>query len=458
LAMGLVKNLRDKFLSRRRPLEAGVYHLRRDGADYQARLHLRINPGGEGILMVNAARIVHLNQTAAEMARYIIEEWPDERIVGTMAKRYRVTKKTLRADLARLRETIELLASGDKRCPVTYLGAERADPFSIEVTAPYRMDLALTYGCDNSCAHCYNERPRAGEVLSREDFQRVIAKLWGLGIPHICFTGGEPTEYAELPALVAYAEELGVITGLLTNGRRLQDAAYLNRLVDAGLDHVQITIQSSAAATHDKMVGAPGAWEETARGIKNAVASPVYVVTNTTLTTENEKDVEGLVAFLHELGVEHMAANGIIFSGSARTTPLALPESALGPILARVAAACGRYGMTFTWYTPTQYCRFNPLEMDLGVKQCTAAKYNMCVEPNGDVIPCQSYYQPLGNILRDDWDKIFNGDLARELREHRYAPAKCEGCPDLDVCGGGCPLMVNDDRAYCCPDAASNPA
>jgi radical SAM protein with 4Fe4S-binding SPASM domain len=39
--------------------------------------------------------------------------------------------------------------------------------------------------------------------------------------------------------------------------------------------------------------------------------------------------------------------------------------------------------------------------MDLGVKGCTAALYNMCVEPDGAVIPCQSYYQPLGNLMSD---------------------------------------------------------
>jgi radical SAM protein with 4Fe4S-binding SPASM domain len=457
--MSVIKNVRERFFTKRRPLDEGVYHLRKENAEYQARLHLRINPGGEGILMVNAARIVHLNQTAAEMARYVIEEWSDDRIVATMAKRYRVSKKVLQEDLAKLKDAIESMARGDKRCPISYLGAERVDPFTIDVAVPYRMDLALTYGCDNACDHCYNEkRPRAGETLSTEDFKRVIAKLWGLGIPHVCFTGGEPTEYPALKELIAYAEELGVITGLLTNGRRLADAAYLAGLAEAGLDHVQITIESSVPATHDKMVGVPGAFQETVKGIKNAVASPVYVVTNTTLTRRNAADAEELVVFLHELGVDHMAANGIINAGSAKGIDFALPENELEPILARVTAACARNNITFTWYTPTQYCRFNPLEMNLGAKQCTAAKYNMCIEPDGDVLPCQSYYEPLGNILKDEWDTIFNSELARRIRSHAYAPAKCEGCPDLDVCGAGCPLMLDESRAVCCQDSASNPA
>jgi radical SAM protein with 4Fe4S-binding SPASM domain len=456
--MGIGAKVYDKILAKRTPLESGIYHLRRQDAEFQARLHLRINPGGEGILMINAARILHLNQTGAEMARYVLEEWPDDRIVKTMAKRYRVGKKRLAADLRRLRETIEMMARGDERCPISYLGAERVDPFTIDVDAPYRMDVALTYDCDNACSHCYNERPRAGEVLSAADFKRVIAKVWGLGIPHVCFTGGEPTQHADLVELVEYAEELGVITGLLTNGRKLKDAGYMDALAEAGLDHVQITIHSSVPEVHDKMVGAEGAFVETVAGIENAVASPVYVMTNTTLTTENADDVEELVAFLASLGVEHVAANGIINAGGARDVDLGLAESALGPILSRLTAACAANDMTFVWYTPTQYCRFNPLTLDLGVKQCTAAKYNMCVEPNGDVIPCQSFYQPLGNILKDDWDTIFNGELAKELRERGYAPARCRECPDFEICGAGCPLSVKYEKVFCCPDAASNPA
>jgi radical SAM protein with 4Fe4S-binding SPASM domain len=85
--------------------------------------------------------------------------------------------------------------------------------------------------------------------------------------------------------------------------------------------------------------------------------------------------------------------------------------------------------------------------MDLGVKACTAALYNMCVEPDGAVIPCQSYYEPLGNILEDPWERIWNHDLALALRERKYVPDKCHECPELTICGGGCPLYLQHQTA-----------
>jgi radical SAM protein with 4Fe4S-binding SPASM domain len=82
------------------------------------------------------------------------------------------------------------------------------------------------------------------------------------------------------------------------------------------------------------------------------------------------------------------------------------------------------------------------MTLDLGVKGCTAALYNMCIEPDGSVIPCQSYYHPLGSILKDDWKSIWEHDLAISLRQRKYTQEQCRGCALLPECGGGCPLSL----------------
>jgi radical SAM protein with 4Fe4S-binding SPASM domain len=84
------------------------------------------------------------------------------------------------------------------------------------------------------------------------------------------------------------------------------------------------------------------------------------------------------------------------------------------------------------------------MELELGVKGCTAALYNMCVEPDGAVIPCQSFYHPLGKLLVDPWDYIWNHDLAIGLRERHFIQEKCNDCILLPECGGGCPLLTGN--------------
>ncbi|MBM3122055.1 MAG: SPASM domain-containing protein, partial [Chloroflexi bacterium] len=112
------------------------------------------------------------------------------------------------------------------------------------------------------------------------------------------------------------------------------------------------------------------------------------------------------------------------------------------PLLELARSKTDLAGQRLIWYTPTQYCHFDPVQMQLGVKGCTAAMYNLCVEPDGAVLPCQSYYEPLGNMLHDPWSSIWEHELARSLRERRFVPEGCRACAVLAECGGGCPLTL----------------
>ncbi len=421
---------------------AGLYHYLRQDETGKVRVHLRLDADGNGTLIINANQILHLNPSAALMAWLILEGKSPDESVRLLRRRFRVSRPQALADLEATRQTIDSLLHPDEACLLHDFNLETHAPFSARPSAPYRMDIALTYRCNNDCAHCYNARARQFPELSTDDWKRVLDQLWALGIPHIVFTGGEPTLRNDLPELVAHAEKNGQITGLNTNARRLQDARFLDALVKAGLDHVQITVESSEAAVHDRMVMAKGAWKQTIAGLKNALASPLFVMTNTTMLRENVHTIPETLDFLAGLGVPTIGLNALIYAGHGSTVGTGLHPHELEPLLATARAKTARYGQKLIWYTPTQYCHFDPTQAGLGVKGCTAALYNMCLEPNGDVLPCQSYYQSLGNILRDDWQAIWEHDLARWLRERRYAPAACHDCAIFAECGAGCPLEL----------------
>jgi len=438
---------------------SGLYHYSRVDNDEKSRIHLRLDPDGHGTLIVNANRILHLNPTAALMAYFALEEVSEREAVRLIRRKYHVNAAQASADVAAVRSQLDELVRPDGACPIHELGLETVMPFSARPTAPYRLDLALTYRCNNDCAHCYNVRhssPAAmekgsgistgeaagvGVELSTGDWERILDKAWELGIPHIIFTGGEPTLREDLPQLVAHAEKNGQITGLNTNARRLADPHYVEQLVAAGLDHVQITVESSDSEVHDGMVRTRGAFPQTIKGLKNALASPLYVMTNTTMLRTNAHTIPDTLDFLADTGVLTVGLNALIHSGRGSVVGTGLAERNLTPLLEIARQKTTARGQRLIWYTPTQYCDFDPMTLDLGVKGCTAALYNMCVEPDGGVLPCQSYYHQLGNLLADDWDSIWNHDLAVRLRERQALPAKCIGCALLAECGGGCPLQ-----------------
>lgn len=419
-------------------LKSGLYHYIRETEQEKSRIHLRIDPDGHGTLIVNASSVMHLNPTAALMAYLILEKVDEQQATKTIQQKYRVSKSQASADYSSFIIHLSSLISG--ACPIHELDLEMNMPFSARPSAPYRMDLAITYRCNNDCAHCYNARERNFPELSTEQWFKILDQLWELGVPHIVFTGGEATLRNDLPELIQHAEANGQITGLNTNARRLSDEKYVQKLVDAGLDHVQITVESCNEQIHDEMMRAKGAFKQTIEGLRNALDSKLYVMTNTTMLRTNIHTIPSTLDFLADMGVPTIGLNALIYSGHGLTVGTGLHENELQPILDIATRKTNERGQRLIWYTPTQYCEFDPTANNLGVKGCTAALYSMCIESNGNVLPCQSYYHPLGNILTDSWDSIWNHKLSVQLRERQNLPAKCGSCPVVSECGGGCPL------------------
>jgi radical SAM protein with 4Fe4S-binding SPASM domain len=420
-----------------------MHHLRvEEGENQGFKLHMRLEDDGSGVLVINASRVVFLNLTATEIVHEFIKGKTEDETVKTLLKHYKVDAETARKDYKETLFIVNTFAKTPNVCPVSYLGVQKVEPFQKALSAPYRMDIALTHRCNNKCIHCYAGGPKETAELSTQEWEEVIDKLERLAIPQVVFTGGEPTLREDLAELIAYAEKKGLVSGLVTNGRKLKDNNYLKTLADAGLDHVQITLESSDSEVHDKITATPGSWEETLQGLKNAIASTVYTVSNTTLNKLNVDTIQDTIEFLHSLGLKQFACNSLIYSGSAPeiAKDFALEESTLTPILMQIRDKANHLGMEFTWYTPTEYCEVNPLELELGIKSCSACRINMAIEPDGTVIPCQSYFTPLGNILKDNWKSIWHHPLCEKIRARKYAPEKCFECPTLNICSAGCPL------------------
>ena len=409
-------------------------------------IHLRIDADGSGVLLVDVADVIHLNPTAALLARLALDRTPLDQALAVLRGRFRgVDPARLRREAAKIYALVEHLSTTADGCPTCGLDQVARTPlFSTAVRAPYKADLALTYGCNNACGHCYNPRERAAmPSLPPADWRRVLEKLARVGVPHVIFTGGEPTLVEGLPELIRHAVRLGLVTGLNTNGRRLSDRAFAESLGRAGLDHVQVTLESCLPEVHNAMTGA-ASFAQTVGGIENSLAAGLHTITNSTLTRRNVDHAELIVEFLHSLGLRTFAMNGMIYSGGGRTTPDAVAEEDLAPVLIAVRDRAAELGMRFLWYTPTAYCRLSPVELQLGPRRCNAAEYSICIEPGGDVLPCQSYYTPAGNILRDRWETIWTGRLFKSFRDRVADPRRCGlpepcwECADLPLCAGGC--------------------
>ena len=405
-------------------------------------------------MVINANTVLYLNETATAYAYFFMQGMPTDAVLRRIRKMYKVKPETAKKDYENLVYTVSTLAQTEKVCPVSFLNVESIEPFTQPLSAPLRVDLAVTFRCQNNCVHCYAGGPHVTAELTTSQWKQVIDRLQQIGVFILTFTGGEPTLREDLPELLLYAQNKGMVTGLVTNGRKLRDKAYVEILEKSGLDFVQVTLESHDAAIHDLMTAIDGSWKETVSGIKNAVSSQIYVTTNTTLSKHNAPSFLETIDFLKTLSVAAFGCNSLIYSGKANKIDkeFALPLKTLSELLPRIRDKASQLDLKFLWYTPTQYCRLDPVRLGLGVKSCSAAGLSTCVGPDGSVYPCQSYFESLGNILKDDWSEIWNHPLAARIRKREYAQPKCRECPQLQICGGGCPLELQKDN-YVCAEA-----
>lgn len=438
---------------------------------YYKRVHLRFEPDGNGVLFIDVTDVINLNQTAARIAKWALDGTPQREAVNRLRFYFRAESRQARLDAGRIYHLVEQVTRGTG-CPTCGLDfLDRRPVFSTRARAPYKADVALTYGCNNACSHCYNATSHLGMAsMAVEDWKMVLALLKKKGVPHIIFTGGEATLHPDLPDLVSFADRQGQVVGLNSNGRRFSQRSFAGQLKQAGLNHLQVTVASNRARIHDEINGV-AAFSQTIKGIENAMAVGIHTITNTTLMQRNRDHAEEILRFLHGIGIRTFAMNGMIYSGGGYRDPNAIPEEELPPILIRVRDTARELGMKFLWYTPTEYCRMNPVELEIGAKRCNAAEYSICIEPNGGVLPCQSFYVSAGNILADPWERIWNGELFRSFRDReldpRWAglPEKCWECPELNLCGGGCRIereardgAVVHHEGACPSDQPSNPS
>lgn len=389
--MNAFRTLVERFFPPHRPLPSGVYtYTAPPDAEFPYRLHLRIEPDGRGVLILNGSTVIHLNQTAAEYIYHLIYNTPPEQVAAQVARRYNIQETRALADYQNLVERLRALIEVPDLDPVTYLDFDREEPYSGAISAPYRLDCALTYRLPDSGYQQYVPVDRVKDELPHSDWQVILQKAWDAGIPHVVFTGGEPTLRPDLPDLVGFASKLGMVTGVITNGLRFAERDYLHRMLQAGLDHMMLILDPVDEAS----------WE----ALRDCLAEDMAIAVHLTLTSRDEPRFASTVDRLASMGVQKVSLS----AGSRELLDL-LPT-------ARQIIA--EQGLTLVWDLPVPYSRFNPVSLELaqtnGEIPHGAGKAWLYVEPDGDVLLSQGVPGVLGNLLRDSWEMIWKNVRQRE--------------------------------------------
>ena len=379
--MNIINRLANRF-AKVQPLAEGVYHKQdmQDGKPY--RVHLRLKPDGSGIFILNASTVLQLNATAAEYAYHFIRGTEPDQAAKEIAARYRVSEDVARQDYRDFLDRIETLISTPDLDPVSFLDFERIAPHSADLTAPLRLDCALTYRLRPDSDAEYAPTKRVERELTTQEWRVILDRAWQAGIPHVTFTGGEATLREDLADLIAHAEKNGQVCGLLTDGLQLPDPEYLNLLFQTGLDHILFLLQPEN--------------EKSWAALEKVMSEDIFVTVHLTLNQNNIGNVERV---LERLGTFQVASLSMTSS-----------DASLGDTFDALRDKAAALGLTLRFDLPVPYSEYNPVVYEAAENAIPegAGRAWLYVEPDGDVLPSQGHSDKvLGNLLRDDWKTIY---------------------------------------------------
>ena len=313
---------------------------------------------------------------------------------------------------------------------------------------PILSEVAVTYRCNLKCTFCYagcncTTNPVGdNREMSTSEIKQVLQKIYyDAEVPSVSLTGGEPTLRTDLPELIRYAKGLGMWVNLITNGTRISRES-ARALADAGLDSAQVSLEGVTTEVHERVTMIPQSFGPTVAAVRHLKKAGIPVHTNTTINRDNLHECARMPAFVKQhLGNKKFSMNLVVPTGSAALNQrLVVRYSELGSHLTAIAAESKRHDVEFMWYSPTPMCMFNPVANGLGNKGCSACDGLLSVGANGDVIPCASYDESVGNLLQQDVQEIWTARRAEDFRNKALAHPECRNCEHFAICNGACPL------------------
>jgi len=309
------------------------------------------------------------------------------------------------------------------------------------VLRPYTLVAELTYRCPLRCVYCSNpidfERSR-GE-LATDDWRRVFSQAAKLGVVQLHLSGGEPALRADLIELIEHARAQDLYTNLITGGTLLNEDKLL-RFREAGLDHIQLSIQGATRESAQAVAGVRSYQKklDIARLIGKL---RIPLTLNVVIHRLNIAEVPELIEIALDLGAQRLElANTQFYAWAAENRTALMPTRKQYDRAEEVArAAIAKYrGILEIAFVQNDYLSGEP-------KPCMGGwgRSYMCINPTGEVMPCHA----ASVIPGKQFDSVRDSDLEQIWRESSAMNAfrgdewmmePCRTCVRKEIDFGGC--------------------
>jgi pyrroloquinoline quinone biosynthesis protein E len=268
---------------------------------------------------------------------------------------------------------------------------------------------------------------------------RVFQQAQRLGILHLHLTGGEPLARADLNELVQSAHDVGLYTNLITSGIGLPEAR-LSDLVDAGLDHIQLSFQDSRDEPANWIAGTK------AHAHKVVLSEVIRRFTiaftlNLVVHRQNLDHLEEMIAFAEQLKPDRLEiAHAQYYGWALKNRDTLMPtreqlENCLRIVEGAQARLSGR--MRIDCVVPDYYARYP--------KACMGGwgRRLLLIDPAGQALPCHAAGVIPGmsfdNVRENSLEWIWRESAAfQRFRGEQWMPEPCRSCDRRAEDFGGC--------------------
>jgi pyrroloquinoline quinone biosynthesis protein E len=333
-----------------------------------------------------------------------------------------------------------------------------------EVPAPIGLLAELTHRCPLRCPYCSNpvELERRSAELDTTAWCRVLSEAAALGVLHVHLSGGEPTARSDIEAVTAHCAKVGLYTNLITSGvgPALQK---LNGLAEAGLDHVQLSIQAGDATTADSIAQLKGAHEQKLIFARRVVEFGLPLTVNAVIHRGNINSVSALIDLAIDVGAKRIEIAHTQYYGWAYVNRAALmPARAdVDRSIALVEAARERLQgqLVIDLVVPDYYATYP--------KACAGGwgRRLMNVSPSGKVLPCHAaetipnltFWNVHDYSLAEIWAR---SPAFEAFRGTGWMQEPCRSCERRERDWGGCrcqALALTGDAASTDPACHLSP-
>ena len=332
------------------------------------------------------------------------------------------------------------------------------------VPAPIGLLAELTHRCPLRCPYCSNplELDRRSGELDTATWLRVLSQAASLGVLHVHLSGVEPTARPDIVDITAYCAKTGLYSNLITSGVGVA-LKKLDALADAGLDHVQLSIQAVDAANAERIGGFAGAQPQKLAFAERVTTLGLPLTLNAVIHRGNIDEVERIVDLAVALGAKRLEVAHTQYYGWAYVNRAALmPAKADVDRSIRVVEAArkrleGR--LVIDLVVPDYYATYP--------KACAGGwgRRLMNVTPSGKVLPCHAaetipgleFWSVRDRSLAEIWT---SSPAFMAYRGTDWMPEPCRSCDRKERDWGGCrcqALALTGDASATDPACAHSP-